>query len=386
MSSLHAQSRRAHLAPIKTDTSSLPDISRRYSSRPSYSYGGITRSRLNSIGYAQDVMHSGPSPMRRNLNNASEMGAPYIWVPKQLCPTPVSEISPHTKVWPAVFEAHARRPRQMSMGHGDVFRQSTSGPLRVSYTRAASRRQSMYTYRARNRSIDVELQRNQQHRLSLWERGHKIFGLPGEADVFVKPLHLSRPLKEIRSWTEERSSASPLSQRVFVRAVIRSKSHGRIKRIGLKREFKLDELRATALDPLPCPQSKNFNRQVLLSRLQLSDEDLEAQSPVDLDMADDGDDDVVVKKEKTEMPPILEHPQPVPKATTVPMSLLYARSQLPALAAVMMSGEVRRGDMIQLAMPHPSEWPSTIAHVYTGERELLTEEVRENILYLGGKV
>lgn len=62
------------------------------------------------------------------------------------------------------------------------------------------------------------------------------------------------------------------------------------------------------------------------------------------------------------------------------------RSQLPALAAVMLKGEVRRGDTIELAMPHPSEWPSTIAYVYTGERELLTKEVRENILYLGGKV
>lgn len=76
----------------------------------------------------------------------------------------------------------------------------------------------------------------------------------------------------------------------------------------------------------------------------------------------------------------------IAKTNTQNLGLLYARSQLPALAAVMMSGEVRRGDMIQLAMPHPSEWPSTIAHVYTGERELLTEEVRENILYLGGKV
>lgn len=314
-SSLHARSRRAHLAPIKTDTSSLPDISRRYSSRPSYSYGGITRSRLNSIGYAQDVMHSGPSPMRRNLSDASEMGAPYVWVPKQLCPTPVSEISPHTKVWPAVLETHARRPRQMSMGHGDMFRQGTAGTRRVSYARPASRRPSRYTYRASSRSIDVELQRNQQHRL--WEQGHSIFGLPEEADVLVKPLRLNRPLKEIRSWSEEPSSASPLPKRVFVRAVIRSKSHVAV---ALEREFDLDHLRATILDPLPCPQSSDFNREVLLSRLELSDEDLEPQSPVDAEMADDDDGDVAVKKEKQDMPPFLKHPQFVPKATTVPMS------------------------------------------------------------------
>lgn len=51
-----------------------------------------------------------------------------------------------------------------------------------------------------------------------------------------------------------------------------------------------------------------------------------------------------------------------------------------------MSNRVRRGDTIELAMPHPSAWPSTVAYVYTGERELLKDNVRENILYLGGKI
>lgn len=318
MSSIHARSRRAHLAPIKTDTSSFPDSSRRYSSRPSVSHSGTTRSRLNSIGYAQDVMHPGPSPLRRNLSDASEVVAPYVWVSRQICPTPVSEISPHTKVWPTLYETHARRPRQMSMGHGDLFRQSTAGALRMSATRAASRRQSMYTYRARNGSIDVQLQRIQQHRLALWERGHRIFGLPQDTDIFVKPLDLDMPLKEIRSWPKHSSSASPLPQRIFVHAVINSESRRR--RFGLTREFNLDELRATVLDPLPCPQSKDFSREILLSRLPLSDEDLESQAPLDLEMADASDDEVVVKKEKTDMPPISKYPQPVPKAKAVPMS------------------------------------------------------------------
>lgn len=74
------------------------------------------------------------------------------------------------------------------------------------------------------------------------------------------------------------------------------------------------------------------------------------------------------------------------KTNTQNLGLQYARSQLPALAAVMLMDKVKRGDTIELAMPHPSEWPSTIAYVYTGERELLTKKVRENIWYLGGKV
>jgi hypothetical protein len=309
----------------------------------------------------------------------------------------MSEISPHTKGWATVFEAHARRPRRMSMGPADLYRQSTAGTLRVPHTQSSSRRQSMLTYR------DKRLQQVRQ-RHSLWEQGHRLFGLPEEADVFVKPLHLNRPLREIRSWSEEPSSASSSSQRVFVRAIIRSKSRGLI---AVKREFDLDRLRETVLDPLPSSQSSNFNCEVLLSRLELSDKDVKPQAPVDVEMVDDCHDKVVVKKEKTDMPSFLKHPEFVPKATAVPMSkstpfssrikciietntqnpgLQYARSQLPALAAVMLSGRVRRGDTIELATPHPTAWPSTIAYVYTGERELLTENVRENILYLGGKV
>lgn len=64
----------------------------------------------------------------------------------------------------------------------------------------------------------------------------------------------------------------------------------------------------------------------------------------------------------------------------------YARAQLPALAAIIMSGRVRRGDLIDLALPHPQVWPETIAYVYTGEAQLLTEQTKENILYLGGKI
>ncbi|KAH8121815.1 hypothetical protein FP744_10007065 [Trichoderma asperellum] len=390
-----SRSRRAPrpvIAPIKTDTASFPDGCHRFSNRLSIPYSGMTRSRLNSLGCAQDVIHSSASPMRRNLSvpevmsDTSEVMTPFgtVWISRQVCPTPVSDVSPRTKGWPAVVEAHAIRPRQMSMGHGDMFRQSTAGALRMSYVNlSANRRRSMPAYGAAHRQLHMQLQQIRQYRHSLWEQGHRIFGRSEEADFLVKPLQLRRPRREIRSWSEGPSSASPLSKRVWVRAIIRSKSHVPI---GLKREFDLDDLRATIPDPIPSPQSSNFNREVLLSRLELSDEDVDSQSPVDSEMADDGDSDVVVKTEKPDMPPFLKHPKFLPKATSVPMSVQYARAQLPALAAIMMSNRVRRGDTIELAMPHPSAWPSTVAYVYTGERELLKDNVRENILYLGGKI
>lgn len=65
--------------------------------------------------------------------------------------------------------------------------------------------------------------------------------------------------------------------------------------------------------------------------------------------------------------------------------LEYARSYLPVLAALLLSGHIREGDALYLPLPHPHAWPQTVAHVYAG-REPLTPAVKDNILYLGGKV
>lgn len=66
--------------------------------------------------------------------------------------------------------------------------------------------------------------------------------------------------------------------------------------------------------------------------------------------------------------------------------LSYARAYLPVLASVMMSDQVRRGDTIGIPVPNPRAWTETVEFVYTGVEELATEPVKQNILYLGGKV
>lgn len=73
------------------------------------------------------------------------------------------------------------------------------------------------------------------------------------------------------------------------------------------------------------------------------------------------------------------------RAKAVPMHLDIARESLPVLAVLMMTGYIRKGDIIDLPMPHPEVWPQTVAYVYTPERIELTEPIKENILYLGGK-
>ena len=54
------------------------------------------------------------------------------------------------------------------------------------------------------------------------------------------------------------------------------------------------------------------------------------------------------------------------------------------LAALLLSGYVREGDVVDVPVPHPAAWRQTVTHVYTGDGEL-TSAAAENIRYLGGR-
>ncbi|ERS96809.1 hypothetical protein HMPREF1624_07018 [Sporothrix schenckii ATCC 58251] len=57
---------------------------------------------------------------------------------------------------------------------------------------------------------------------------------------------------------------------------------------------------------------------------------------------------------------------------------------LPGLAAIILSCRVNAGDVVELPLPHPEFWPQTASYVYRNRGDL-TDEVRQNIEYLGGK-
>ncbi|KAL7939459.1 hypothetical protein V8C35DRAFT_286688 [Trichoderma chlorosporum] len=251
----------------------------------------------------------------------------------------------------------------------------------------------------------------QRSRLRLWEQGSKRFGSLEDADVFVRPLPLRKYQENLTSLSEDNtpspiSPSSPLqspassspasvsSRRLSVRAIIHSKSHPPI---GLKREFDLDRLRATIPDPLPSPQSPNFNPEALLSNLAPLNRKRRASCLSDSISANDKEDADEDGKEaidcdEDEAAENVSSPRPSKRRRfpeqliAVPINIQYARAHLPALAAVMMSDQVKQGDTIQLALPQPQAWPETVAYVYTGEAQLLTEETKENIFHLGGKV
>lgn len=58
----------------------------------------------------------------------------------------------------------------------------------------------------------------------------------------------------------------------------------------------------------------------------------------------------------------------------------YTLHYVPVLAYLMRSGPVRKGDSIDLPIPHSEPWRDLVSHVYTGQVE--TFAVKENILYL----
>jgi hypothetical protein len=49
----------------------------------------------------------------------------------------------------------------------------------------------------------------------------------------------------------------------------------------------------------------------------------------------------------------------------------------------MLSGHVRKGDAIDLPIPHPEVWRDTVTYIYTGRGEV-GRAVKGNISYLAG--
>jgi hypothetical protein len=64
----------------------------------------------------------------------------------------------------------------------------------------------------------------------------------------------------------------------------------------------------------------------------------------------------------------------------------YALHFLPVLAALFLSGHVRKGDTIDLPLPNPGSWAEVVGWVYTGNPLALSDGARENVDYLGGVV
>ncbi|KAI0810250.1 hypothetical protein GGR55DRAFT_678845 [Xylaria sp. FL0064] len=195
------------------------------------------------------------------------------------------------------------------------------------------------------------------------------------ADVFVIARSIRRntsPAGEnSRPFWEGGLPKTKVPQRLTLRAIIRPKAPGR-KTFLIQRNLDIDELRVAASEN----SSKCSANCVAIQS--------KSQTP-----ASPGEVGVSPSQAERPSPQIMSHSTDYDKLIydpkTVPLHLHYTISTLPALAVSLTSGHVRSGDVIYLPVPHAESWPQTIHYVYTGQGEL-TIAIRENIIYLGGRV
>ncbi|CAN8101146.1 unnamed protein product [Discula destructiva] len=212
--------------------------------------------------------------------------------------------------------------------------------------------------------------------LQAW--GHVYFNEPAKADVFVEPSALRRPSGDGQTDAIE-------GNHMAIRARIRPKNKDR-KPFLIARSFDLGELRSTL--PTASNTLTSLRRQ---SGVPISPDDLSTAARTPTTPLTPLIPSLALGRRRSSIAAsglrgsrVGSH-QSKGSSKEMPVHLVYARSYLPALAALMMSGHIKAGDAIDLPMPHPEAWPQTLAYVYTGCGDL-TEAVRRNILHLGGRV
>ncbi|EQL02779.1 hypothetical protein G6O67_008525 [Ophiocordyceps sinensis] len=223
----------------------------------------------------------------------------------------------------------------------------------------------------------------QRYREILWQIGQEQFGKVSRDAYFVfvvaEEMEPPRAAGAGEGPNVGQSSMADETRYPF-RAVIRS---GDVS-IKLKRDFDMRVLRATIPEPIASPCSPNFDRSSLLAPFS-PDAGLPLSPAVYTGPVTRR---ASAKKRKLQSGAAYspgEKPQSA-GPRPVPIHLPYARAHLPVLASIILSDLVRSGSTIQLPMPHPKAWAETAAYVYTGQEQLLSEQVKANMRHLGGKV
>ncbi|KAI8223574.1 hypothetical protein K4K54_006054 [Colletotrichum sp. SAR 10_86] len=246
----------------------------------------------------------------------------------------------------------------------------------------AKRRQSVPNAGYLQRSKDAD-KRHQLEQLRAW--GHVYLGDAKTSDVFVNAVSLRRDSNASTNSEGSAGDSSPTrmpttptipSNQTAIRARVRPRALER-KPFLIQRTFDIEQLRSTVADPLPStPPASDARRRPSL-----------AGSPPQRSPRP-----AMARRRSSSAAPGSSLPYsradsraPSRGASTMPIHLQYARSSLPVLAALIVSGHITAGDVIDLPLPYPEVWDRTVAYVYTGQGDL-TDAVRENILYLAGKV
>ncbi|KAK4170108.1 hypothetical protein QBC43DRAFT_485 [Cladorrhinum sp. PSN259] len=211
-----------------------------------------------------------------------------------------------------------------------------------------------------------------RHELQTW--GHVFLLNRSEAHCFVTAVALRRPSEASSSGDEKSQTVAGKEEtleqinQITVRVRVRPCALDR-KPFLLTRTFDMNLLRATIPEPEPVFQGPRRVSADLGGSRRGSLSTAHRRSSV----ASWG-----------ERSPRLDGTH-LRNTNTVPIHRPYACAFFPVLAALLYSKHIQPRDIIDLPLPHPEVWGQTVAHVYTGQGEL-TEAIRQNILYLGGKV
>ncbi|KAK4149970.1 hypothetical protein C8A00DRAFT_18424 [Chaetomidium leptoderma] len=279
-------------------------------------------------------------------------------LPPPRAPAP-SPRSPSVMQYPGTQTLAARTREILLDGVLDRLPRPASGSTDSIYSRRQSLPPGFPSARRNSRQIRGELQ----------DWGHVYFGNGPIADCFVSAAALRRHSDSSSADEDAANKASPSGGRnqVTIRARVRPCALDR-KPFVLERTFDMYELRATIpeLSPVSAtsarrPSTELPSRSPLPASRRRSSMAASAKHGPDLDRSH------------------------VQSTNTVPIHIKYARAFFPVLAALLYSGHIRKGDIIDLPLPYPKVWAQTVVHAYTGQGEL-TEAIKQNILYLGGKV
>ncbi|KAK2006928.1 hypothetical protein LZ32DRAFT_542891 [Colletotrichum eremochloae] len=319
-------------------------------------------------------------------------------------PRPLSHLAEHsgsnTRRYSAAAPISPRRPGPppsaapisppATSNRRQTLASETRSMLLAGLGEEVQRRQSVAgtSYFARSKDAEKRLHLEQ---LRAW--GHVYLGDAKTSDVFVQAVALRRQSDASTDSDLSTDGSSPSrmpptpttpSHQTSIRARVRPRALER-KPFLIQRTFDIEQLRSTVPDPLPSSPPLDHRRRPSLQSLKTAPlpnvssprpsaarrrSSSAALNPLPYSRGLKSGDARIA---------------PSRGATTMPIHLQYARTSLPVLAALIVSGHITTGDVIDLPLPHPEAWPSTVAYVYTGQGEV-TDAVRENILYLAGKV
>ncbi|KAI0880071.1 uncharacterized protein GGS22DRAFT_176097 [Annulohypoxylon maeteangense] len=304
--------------------------------------------------------------------------------------TPIDEYSPSPLV--ARLEKISILP-PMSVPHGLPTPASPSLPRRDSLGAversdsmggvSGSRDRSPYYYTRDELPISPRIDSVSGIHDQLRSWGHVYYGNAKTADAFIIARSLRRrssdSLTDIaRPELVKATASAPMKNRLTVRAIVRPRALDRPSFL-IQRNFDIDELRATTPDPTPKPQVRSPNE---WRRPSLPSISSRSGTPSPRSRRSSSVRSGALLRSSTNS---LDLDSLIRDAKAVPIHLKYVRVYLPVIAALLVSGHVHEGDIIYLPMPHAESWPQTAQYVYTGQGEL-TKAIRENILYLAGKV